>query len=149
MPDATTNEVRERVKSWLAAFNTKNREALFALFHPDLIYANGGSPLMRGTSQVQPWYEQAFEVVSAKALFLEEAIVVDGNTAFVVGKFYFEPAEVGAPPGETGRVAMIWRRGEDGQWLLVFDMDNRPPDSVPEDFAGRTADHYMMPERSA
>ena len=139
---AATKEVRQRVKSWLIAFNSKNKEELFSLFHPEMIYANDGAPLMRGTEQVQPWYQQAFQMAIGRALFRVEAIVVEGNSALVVGKFYFEPTEEGAV-GETGRVAMIWRRVQDGQWLLSFDMDNRPPDSLPEDFAGATEDAFV------
>lgn len=142
--EASREVVRHSVRSWLNAFNSKNKEELFALFHPEMLYANDGAPLMRGTSEVQPWYEQAFQMMSARALFREEAIVVMENTALVVGKFYFEPAESNAPAGETGRVAMIWRRDSNGSWQLYFDMDNRPPDSRPEDFAAAT-DAYLAP----
>lgn len=144
--ETSKEEVRQRVKSWLTAFNSKNKEDLYALFHPEMIYANDGAPLMQGTSQVQPWYEQAFQMMSGRALFREEAITIMGNTALAVGKFYFEPEEKNAQPGETGRVAMIWRREPDGPWLLCFDMDNRPPDSLPENFAGATEDAYLMPQ---
>ncbi len=143
MSDLTAQEeVRQRVKSWLIAFNSKNEDDLFALFHPEMIYANDGAALMRGTDQVQPWYQQAFQMMTGRALFREEAIVIEGNSALVVGKFYFEPAEEGGI-GETGRVAMIWRKAPQGQWLLSFDMDNRPPDSLAEDFAGATEDAFF------
>lgn len=143
--EKTREEVRQRVKSWMVAFNSRNKEDLYALFHPEMIYANDGAPLMRGSGQVQPWYDQAFQMISGRAVFREEAIEIMGDAALVVGKFYFEPAEADAPVGETGRVAMIWRREPDGPWLLSFDMDNRPPDSLPEDFAQATEDAYLTP----
>ena len=143
--ETTREQVRQRVKSWLIAFNTKDRDALFDLFHPEMIYANDGAPLMRGMEQVQPWYEQAFKMVEGRALFREEAIVIEGNWALVVGTFYFEPGQTDAPVGEAGRVAMIWRRQGDGPWLLSFDMDNRPPDALPKNFSEVGQDAYLAP----
>ena len=146
--EATQEQVRQRVRSWLTAFNEKDHDALFGLFHPEMIYANDGVPLMRGTAQIQPWYEQAFKMIDGRALFREEAIVVQGDTALVVGTFYFEPGKADAPDSEAGaagRVAMIWRREADGPWLLSFDMDNRPPDALPEDFSDAGQDAYLAP----
>ncbi len=146
---ATQEQVRQRVKSWLVAFNTKDRDALFALFHPDMIYANDGVPLMRGAKQIHPWYDQAFKMLDGRALFREEAIVIEGNSALVVGTFYFEPGNADTPEseaGSAGRVAMVWRRTADGPWLLCFDMDNRPPDALPENFSGAGQDAYLAPQ---
>lgn len=156
MSDETTKEeLRNAVRAWLQHFNARNTEEFFKLFHPDAIYANGGSPLMRGPDQIQPWYLQAFQLVTGRALLKEEAVIVEGDMGFVVGKFYMEPkpAETGPTekvpspvPGETGRVALIYRRSAEGKWLLSFDMDNRPPDVAPEDFAGVGEDHYLTGE---
>ncbi len=152
--ESTKEEIRHAVTSWLKGFNSRDTDEFFKLFHPDAIYANDGSPLMRGSEQIQPWYRQAFKMVTGRALFKEEAIIADGNMAFVVGKIYMEPedvaesstGEVAAPvPGETGRVAIVYRRTEEGKWLLAFDMDNRPPDVKPEEFQGVGSDHYLLP----
>lgn len=146
MNDETTkDEIRDFVKSWLAGFNSKNREDFFPLFHPEAIYANDGSPLMRGPSEIRPWYEQAFETIAARVLFKEEAIVAEGNMAFVVGKFYMEPTDGEEGSGESGRVAMVLRRNPRGKWLLALDMDNRPPDSVPADFASANKIDAYLP----
>lgn len=110
-----------------------------------MIYANDGAPLMRGPAQIHPWYERAFEMIDGRALFREEAIVIDGSSALVVGTFYFEPGNPAASTGEAGRVAMVWRRSAQGQWLLSFDMDNRPPDAIPDDFSNVGQDAYLLP----
>ncbi len=138
MPDTNEIEkVRQNLSNWLAAFNAKDSEALFALYDPESIYANAGAPLMRGLDEIRPWYEQAFENFEGTLHHKEEAVFVEGNMALLLGAYYFAP-----PPGVTlpedahltGRVLLAYRRNQVGQWKLLFDIDNTPPDVTPSLF---------------
>ena len=97
---------------------------------------------MTGVEQIRPWFEQAFEAVTGTVLFKEEALIVDEKMALLVGKFYFEPSQ-GEATGEAGRVALVYRKAADGRWLLAFDMDNRPPDAVADDFVRSDSETYL------
>ncbi len=133
MTNTPENEIRKAVKAWLLRFNTKDESTFFDLFHPEIVYANGASPLMRGISEIRPWYQEMWKHLEATAIVKEEQITVTGDMALFVGRFLFQP-DNSDHPAETGRVALVYRKNENGDWLLAFDMDNRPPDVQPADF---------------
>lgn len=130
------NKVRENLDTWMKAFNAKDLDTLFSLYDPESIYANAGAPLMRGVEQIRPWYSEAFSVMEGTLLHEEEAAFQEGNMAFLLGRYYFKPpaGSSNEQEGMTGRVALIYRKSTDGRWLLLFDMDNMPPDITPADF---------------
>ena len=133
--NAEIDKVRNNLKSWMRAFNAKDLDALFALYDPESLYANAGAPLMQGVTAIKPWYAQAFAAVQGTLLFKEEYGTQSGDLALLVGKYYFQPpAGEDSPENTTGRVALVYRRALDGRWLLLFDMDNTPPDTKPADF---------------
>lgn len=136
-----TNElekVRHNLDTWLAAFNAKDSDALFALYDSESIYANAGAPLMRGVDQIKPWYEHAFQAIEGTLYHKEEAAFIEGNMALLLGAYYFKPPQ-GADATEdahlTGRVLLAYRRNAAGEWKLLFDIDNTPPDVTPATFA--------------
>ncbi len=131
-------KVRDNLSNWLAAFNAKDLDKLFSLYDPDSVYANAGASLMRGVEQIRPWYEQALANMQGKLLYKEEAAVQEGSLAMLLGAYYFQPPAGVTPPEDahlTGRVALVYRRHQQGEWKLLFDMDNTPPDISPADFA--------------
>ena len=136
-----TNEitkVRQNLETWLEAFNAKDIETLFSLYDPESIYANAGAPLMRGVEQIKPWYQEALANMKGTLLHQEEAALQDGNLAMLLGAYYFQPPAGVTPPVDahlTGRVSLIYRRNQNGDWKLIFDMDNTPPDITPAQFA--------------
>ena len=137
----STNEldkVRENLSNWLTAFNAKDIDALCRLYDPESIYANADASLMQGVEQIKPWYERAFEAIEGTLHHKEEAALIEGNMALLLGAYYFEPP-AGVTPTEdahlTGRVLLAYRRNEAGEWKLLFDIDNTPPDVTPALFA--------------
>jgi ketosteroid isomerase-like protein len=125
----------ENLDAWLSAFNTKNIESLCSLYDPQSLYANAAAPLAHGIEQIKPWYSDAFAMVNGTLLFKEEALFQESTMALLVGKYYFKaPAGNDESCGDTGRVALVYRLSEDGRWLLLFDMDNTPPDITAQDF---------------
>jgi len=130
--------VRANLNNWLQAFNRKDIDALFALYDPNSVYANAGAPLLTGIDQIKPWYEAAFSAVEGTLLFQEEFLCQETDMALLVGKYYFSPPATGstqpASSGDAGRVALVYRRVSDGDWRLLFDMDNTPPDVSAADF---------------
>jgi len=130
-------KVRKNLNTWLAAFNARDIETLFTLYDPDSIYANAGAPLMRGVDEIKPWYEQAFKMIEGTLHHKEEAAFIGGDMAMLLGAYYFAPPEGVTPPANahlTGRVSLVYRRNNAGDWKLLFDMDNTPPDITPETF---------------
>ncbi len=136
-----TMSVRENIAGWLAAFNAKDLDALKSFYDPESSYANAAAPMYHGIDAIMGWYEQAFATVTGTLHFREEFLIEEGSMALLVGKYYFAPPS-GDPAGAenaTGRVALVYRRAPDDRWLLLFDMDNTPPDVGPGDFDVRPA----------
>lgn len=129
-----TAGARANLQAWLSAFNAKDIDRLCSLYDPDSLYANAAAPLARGIFEIKPWYETAFANVEGSLLFKEESLFQGSDMALLVGKYYFKPPSSNEAGGDTGRVALVYRRADDGRWLLLFDMDNTPPDVAPQDF---------------
>ncbi|MET1411401.1 nuclear transport factor 2 family protein [Roseibium sp. HPY-6] len=132
------DKVRANLNTWLKAFNENDIDTLFTLYDPESIYANASAPLMRGVDEIKPWYEQAFRMIEGTLHHKEEAVFIEGKMALLLGIYYFEPPAGVTPPEDahlTGRVALAYRRNDAGEWKLLFDMDNTPPDVTPTDFA--------------
>lgn len=127
-------KIHQNLNEWLEAFNAKDLDRLVALYDPESVYANAAAPLMRGIDQIMPWYAGAFDAIEGTLLYKEEQAFVDQNLGIVIGAYYFKPPE-GEAPEMTGRVALLYRRNEKGEWKLLFDMDNTPPDVTPEIFS--------------
>lgn len=129
------DKVRENLDAWMNAFNERDIETLFTLYDPESLYANAGAAMMQGIAEIKPWYEGMFASIGGLLLFKEEHAFQDGGLALLVGKYFFQPP-AGQPSSDNaaGRVALVYRKAEDGRWLLLFDMDNTPPDCSPADF---------------
>lgn len=85
-------------------------------------------------------YGQALATVTGTLHFREEFLIEKSSMALPVGKYYFTPpsGDPAAANYTTGRVAPVYRRAPGDRWLLLFDMDNTPPDVAPGDFDPRS-----------
>lgn len=133
--------VRENIAGWLAAFNAKDLDGLKSYYDPGSRYANAAAPMYHGVDAIMGWYEQAFAMVAGTLHFKEEFLIEEDSMALLVGKYYFAPPPGGGAATEnaTGRVALVYRRTPGNRWLLLFDMDNTPPDVSLDDFDPRAA----------
>ncbi|GAA0782463.1 DUF4440 domain-containing protein [Roseibium denhamense] len=127
-------KVRAAMETWLDAFNTRNLDALISVYGPHSVYANAQSPLMRGPEQIQSWFKSAFELIEGRMRFQEEGHLLNGAMAVLYGKYFLESDCATSAGGNTGRVALVFEKDTAGDWKVVFDMDNTPPDALASDF---------------
>lgn len=130
----TLTQIRANLDAWLAAFNSKDVDALMTLYDEESSYAGASGPYLTTLENIRARYAAGFENINATLLFKEEKAVAGIDMGLLVGKFYFAPPEGTAAPGSTGRVALVYRKQADGNWKLLFDMDNAPGDISPDDF---------------
>ncbi len=123
------DQVRNALDQWLQAFNNNDIEALMSLYDPEIVYANSAKPIEIGIPTVKQGFINSF-AIQPKVLFKEEQAIAVNGLGYVTGQFKVTGThpEDGSEVGETGRVVVIFRQNESGDWKLVFDMDNRPPD---------------------
>ncbi|MBO1254679.1 nuclear transport factor 2 family protein [Alteromonas sp. 5E99-2] len=136
---AVLEEIRDRLDLWLTAFNAKDADALFDLYHDDHIYAPAESSIMYGVPTVRAWYTEAFPFFKGNLLFKEKGMFHDGRMVLQLGEYYLQPnAESPADmPVITGGVALVWYKNAEGEWKLIYDTDNNPPGIEPSTFDGK------------
>lgn len=103
--------LRDYEKSWGA----KDAAGLARLFAEDgYVLPNGGAPV-KGRAAIERHYTG-----SGGPLFLRAfAYATEGNVGYILGGF---TGTEGAPDG--GKFTLTLRRGTDGRWLIVSDMDS-------------------------
>lgn len=129
MNESLVNEVRNALDQWLDAFNNNDIEALMNMYDPEIVYANSNKPIEIGIPVVKKGFINSF-AIKPKVLIKEEQAIASDRLGYVAGQFRVTGTspEDGSEIGESGRVVVIFRKNSNGEWKLVFDMDNRPPD---------------------
>jgi ketosteroid isomerase-like protein len=99
-----------------AAWQRKDAAALAALFAEDGFVLPSGSPPVRGRAQIQKHYAGAGGQLALRAF----AFATEGPLGYIIGGY---APQKGQP--DTGKFTLTLRKGSDGRWLIVSDMDNR------------------------
>ncbi|GAL74571.1 hypothetical protein JCM19275_3426 [Nonlabens ulvanivorans] len=126
-----TKEIRNALNHWLAAFNSNDVEAVTALYDPDIVFANQSNPIAIGISAVEKGLRKSF-AVKPKLSFKEEQLIAVEGLGYAAGQYKMTGTnpQDGSTIKGAGRVVAVFRKNNAGEWKLVFDMDNRPPDVI-------------------
>lgn len=99
-----------------AAWQKKDAAALARLFAEDGFVLASGGPPVRGRAQIEKHYAGAGGPLALRAF----AFATDGPVGYIIGGY---ARQKGQP--DTGKFTLTLRKGTDGRWLIVSDMDNR------------------------
>ncbi|WP_109435100.1 DUF4440 domain-containing protein [Aquimarina sp. AU119] len=129
MNEILKNEIRNVLNQWLKAFNDNDLEALMQLYDPEINYMNSNVPIQVGIPVVKEGFAASFHI-QPSVIFKEEQVIAQDGLGYIAGQFRVTGTnpEDGEAIDEAGRVVCIFRKNNEGDWKLVFDMDNRPPD---------------------
>jgi outer membrane protein assembly factor BamB/ketosteroid isomerase-like protein len=106
----------ERVlRDYETAWRARDGAALARLFAEDGFVLSGDSPPVRSRAAIEKHYRNAGGALVLRAFHF----VVGGDLAIILGGFAREP---GQP--DVGKFTLTLRKGTDGRWLIVSDMDN-------------------------
>jgi ketosteroid isomerase-like protein len=108
------------LRDYEAAWGKRDAPALARLFTEDgYVMANGGVPV-KGRAAIEKHYTGAGGPLFLRAF----AYAAEGSVGYILGGFTGEQA---AP--DAGKFTLTLRKGADGRWLIVSDMDspNRRP----------------------
>lgn len=111
LPPELERVLRDYEKAWSA----RDAAALAALFAEDGFVLARGRPPVRGRRAIQEHYTGQGGPLSLRAI----AYAAEGSVAYVIGGYAARPG--GA---DDGKFTLTLRRGSDGRWLIVSDMDN-------------------------
>jgi len=110
------------LRDYESAWQKKDPKALAALFAEDGFVLAGGSPPVRGRAAIERHYAKSGGPLALRAL----AYSTEGAVGYILGGY----ARRGGDP-DAGKFTLTLRRGGDGRWLIVSDMDNGNGRPVP------------------
>lgn len=109
-------EVARLLSDYSRAWAANDAASLSRLFAPEGMALPNGQPPARGAERIRQVYAQgAGSPLSLRPI----AYAASGDLAYVVGGFGPAPDSP-----DLGKFTLVLRRGDDGRWLIVSDMDN-------------------------
>lgn len=111
LPPELARVLTDYEKAWRA----RDASGLAALFAEDgFVLASGKAPV-RGRSAIA----QAYAGSGGDLVLRAFAFATEGPLGYILGGFARKPGEP-----DVGKFTLTLRRGADGKWLIVSDMDN-------------------------
>jgi ketosteroid isomerase-like protein len=98
-----------------AAWGSRNAAALARLFAEDGFVLPSGRQAVRGRAAIEKYYTGQGGPLSLRAF----AYGAEGSVGYIIGGY---AQEKGA--ADMGKFTLTLRKGTDGRWLIVSDMDN-------------------------
>jgi ketosteroid isomerase-like protein len=108
-------ELARVLTDYETAWRNKDAAALAELFAEDGFVLSSGVPPVRGRAQIEEHYTGSGGPLSLRAL----AYATEGSLGYIIGGYAREAGEV-----DVGKFTLTLRKGSDGRWLIVSDMDN-------------------------
>lgn len=108
-------ELARVLTDYEAAWSKKDPAALAGLFAEDgFVLPNGRTPV-RGRAEIQKYYTGHGGALSLRAL----AYAAEGAVGYIIGGY----TDTAGKP-DIGKFTLTLRKGPDGRWLIVSDMDS-------------------------
>lgn len=108
-------ELARVLTDYEAAWSKKDPAALAALFAEDgFVLPNGRTPV-RGRAAIQKHYTGQGGPLSLRAI----AYATEGGVGYILGGY----TETAGKP-DIGKFTLTLKKGTDGRWLIMSDMDN-------------------------
>ncbi|MDJ0709186.1 MAG: DUF4440 domain-containing protein [Woeseiaceae bacterium] len=120
-------------KQWIAAYESGDLEGIMAVMHDDAMLMPHNQATQRGTDAVRAYFATRIGRPGVKLVDDLQEIRINGDWAYVVGKFRFE-IDLGPdkpPVIHNGRYLILYEK-VDGNWQVLRDMDNLDPVDAPD-----------------
>ena len=108
-------ELDRVLRDYETAWRARDAKALANLFAEDGFVLQGGRPPVRGRAEIENAYNGSGGPLALRAI----AFATEGNVGYIIGGF----ARAAGEP-DSGKFTLTLRKGRDGRWLIMSDMDN-------------------------
>lgn len=108
-------ELARVLTDYEAAWSKKEAAALAALFAEDGFVLPNGRPPVRGRAAIQKHYTGQGGPLSLRAI----AYAAEGGVGYIIGGY----TDAAGKP-DIGKFTLTLKKGSDGRWLIMSDMDN-------------------------
>lgn len=115
-PSVTLPSELDRVlRDYEAAWTAKDAARLAKLFAEGGYVLPGGSPPVKGRPAIETYYTGHGGPLFLRAI----AFATEGKVGYIIGGY---TGTAGSP--DEGKFTLTLRKGSDGRWLIMSDMDN-------------------------
>lgn len=115
-PSVTLPPALDRVlRDYEAGWAKRDAAALARLFTEDGFVLSNGNPPVRGRQAVEKFYTGRGGPLALRAL----AFATEGDVGYIIGGYAGAPGDP-----DDGKFTLTLRKGADGRWLIMSDMDN-------------------------
>jgi ketosteroid isomerase-like protein len=111
LPDELARVLTDYERAW----SDRDAAGLADLFAPDGFVMGGGMPPARGREAIRAFYEGKGGPLFLRAL----AFAAEDSVGWIIGGYRHAQDSP-----DTGKFSLTLRKGADGRWLIVTDMDN-------------------------
>ena len=108
-------ELARVLSDYESSWQARDPKKLAMLFAEDGFVLSIGHPPVRGRAAIEKQYATAGGPLALRAL----AYATEGSIGYIIGGF---TRHKGDP--DTGKFTLTLRKGADGRWLIMSDMDN-------------------------
>jgi ketosteroid isomerase-like protein len=108
-------ELARVLTDYEAAWQQRDAAALARLFAEDGFVLPGGAMPVHGRAAIEKYYTGHGGPLSLRAF----AYATEGNIGYIIGGY---AGKTGEP--DDGKFTLTLRKGADGRWLIMSDMDN-------------------------
>ena len=108
-------ELARVLTDYEAAWSKRDPAALAGLFAEDGFVLPSGRPPVRGRAAIQKHYTGHGGPLSLRAI----AYATEGSVGYILGGY----TDTAGKP-DIGKFTLTLRKGSDGRWLIMSDMDN-------------------------
>lgn len=103
------------LRDYEAAWGSRNPHKLAMLFAEDGYVMPGGQGPVKGRAAIEKYYTGHGGPLSLRAF----AYAMQGNIGYILGGYTTQKGQA-----DIGKFTLTLRRGADGRWVIVSDMDN-------------------------
>jgi ketosteroid isomerase-like protein len=111
LPGALSRVLTDYEEAW----SSRNAGALSRLFAEDGFVLPNGFPPARGRAEIERFYTGQGGPLSLRAF----AFAAEGKVGYIIGGY---ASKKGEP--DTGKFTLTLRKGADGKWMIMSDMDS-------------------------
>lgn len=132
-PPPTTEEVFEQIGGrWIKHYLAGDLDALMTLYTDDARVMLHEQPALVGKQAIRAFFAGSMGKNDVKFEIDVERAEIFGNVAYLISKYWMTvtPPNGVEPWRDAGRSLLIYKKSDDGQWLIHADIDQATPDVV-------------------
>jgi uncharacterized protein (TIGR02246 family) len=116
-------QIRDLIDTWARASAAGDVEKILSLMDEDAVFLRAGHPLMRGRDAFASQFQEVVKQARIEAGSEIQEIEISGDLAYCWNQLTVTvtPLKGGEPMRRSGPVLTIFRKKEDGRWVLSRD----------------------------